>query len=84
MTENPIASVLGDPHKRTTAAQILGQAYVTAHHLMSHNKDKVERLAEALIERREMYGNELVEFLDDLGLETPAVDLRDETAWPKI
>ena len=30
---DPIAGVLGDPSKRTVAAQILGQAYVTAHNV---------------------------------------------------
>ena len=31
--------VLGDPAKRREAAQMLGQAYVAAHHLVVHNRE---------------------------------------------
>ena len=33
--ENPLGAVLGDRDKRRSAAQILGQAYVTAYALMA-------------------------------------------------
>ena len=57
-TENPIAGVLGDRDKRNLAAQILGQAYVSAYNLILHNKDGVEKIADALVERREIFGDE--------------------------
>src|SRR4051812_36489076 len=38
---DPIASVLQDPFKRATAAQILGQAFLTAHEFVRENKGAV-------------------------------------------
>src|SRR5215213_6034687 len=60
MSENPIASVLQDPHKRKLVAQLLGQAYIKAHHLIQYNKDEVEKIAEAVIKQKEIYGDALV------------------------
>jgi cell division protease FtsH len=84
MADNPIASVLSDPHKRKLVAQILGQAYIKAHHLIEFNKESVEKIAETIVERKEIYGDELVKLLDDAKLEIPNVDLTDEKAWPTV
>ena len=81
---DPIAGVLGDPDKRRDAAAILGQAYVRAHHLIEANKDAVEHVAERLVEKREIFGDELLELLDEQKITIPDVDLRDESAWPRI
>jgi ATP-dependent Zn protease len=81
---DPLASVMSSPPKRAAAAQILGQAYLTAHALIEHNKDQVERVAEILMERKELHGDEVVEVLDDVGLRRPEIDLLDEDAWPRI
>jgi cell division protease FtsH len=83
-TADPIAGVLGDPGKRAAASQILGQAYVTAYNLILHNRDKVEQVADILAERRELYGDEVVEVLNRVGLERPEIDLLEESSWPKI
>jgi ATP-dependent Zn protease len=83
-TENPIAGVLGDRDKRNLAAQILGQAYVSAYNLILANKDAVEKIADALVERREIFGDELVNVLDGVGLSKPELDLADEATWPKM
>jgi ATP-dependent Zn protease len=82
--ENPIGGVLGDPDKRKLAAQILGQAYVSAYNLILHNKDAVSRIADELVARHEVFGDELVAILDDAKLEQPAVDLSSEDSWPKM
>jgi ATP-dependent Zn protease len=84
MAENPIGSVLSDPEKRKNAARILGQAYMRAYHLMVHNKAAVERVADELIARKEIYGDELVELLAKQDLKVPEVDYADEKAWPTI
>jgi ATP-dependent Zn protease len=81
---DPIAAVLGDPGKRRAAAQILGQAYITAVCLIRHNREQVLRIAETLIERRELHGDEVVEVLDAAGLQAPAIDVNDESIWPKL
>ena len=83
-TENPIAGVLQDRDKRDLAAQIIGQAYVNAYNLVLHNKDAVSRIADELVERREMFGDELVQVLDRAQLEMPPVDLSKEDSWPKM
>ena len=68
---DPLAGVLGDRDKRAFAAQLLGQAYVTAYALISHNKKAVEQIAEALIEKKELFGDELVEILESAKLKIP-------------
>jgi cell division protease FtsH len=83
-THDPISSVLNDPHKRRTAARILGQAYLKAHHLMDQNREAVDKLANDLIVRREIYGDELLELLRDANLQPPVIDYQDERAWPRI
>ena len=45
---DPISGVLSDPSKRTVAAQILGQAYVTAHNVMKTNRAGIDRIADVL------------------------------------
>jgi ATP-dependent Zn protease len=81
--QNPIAGVLGDPDKRRMAAQLLGQAYVAAYNLVLHNKDAVERIADALVEKRELFGDELLELLDGQQLQLPELDYAKESTWPR-
>jgi ATP-dependent Zn protease len=81
---DPIAGVLGDPTKRALVAQILGQAYVAAHNLIVANRDAVERIADTLTDKREIFGDELLELLDGAGIRIPAVDLAHEASWPPI
>jgi ATP-dependent Zn protease len=84
LAHDPLDSVLGDQDKRRSVAILLGQAYVTAYNLVAHNKEKVEQIAEVLVERREMHGDEVVELLDRAKLQVPEIDLLDESAWPKV
>jgi cell division protease FtsH len=81
---DPLAGVLGDPDKRRLAAQLLGQAYVTAYALISHNKKAVEQIADALIEKKELFGDELVEILENAKLKIPTIDLKQAKAWPAV
>ena len=80
-TDNPIGAVLGDREKRRSAAQILGQAYVTAYALMAANKEAIEQIAATLSERKELYGDEVVDLLNSVGLERPEIDLHDDKTW---
>ena len=81
---DPIAGVLGDPAKRTVAAQVIGQAYVTAHNLAILNRDAIERIADALEDKREIMGDELLDLLDSQGIRIPEIDYGDESAWPPL
>ncbi len=62
--QDPVGSVLGDRDKRRAAAQLLGQAYVTAYALIASNREAVERIADALVERKEMHGDEVIDLLE--------------------
>jgi cell division protease FtsH len=75
---------LGDPAKRSLAAQVLGQAYVAAHNLIVHNKQAIENIALSLVDRREIFGDDLLELLDRQKIVIPEVDLGKDEAWPPI
>jgi ATP-dependent Zn protease len=84
MQGDPIAGVLADPGKRAAAAQILGQAYVAAQALIEVNRMEVEAIANTLIERRELHGDEVVALLERHRLTQPEFDLTDDAGWPKL
>ena len=84
MTGDTLGSVLSDPTKRANAAQILGQAYLIAFNFVRANREGVKQVAEVLIEKREMHGDEVVDLLDEVGLVEPAIDLTQERSWPTI
>ncbi len=82
--EDPVSSILRNPDKRRAAAQILGQAYVTAYALMDSNRDGLERIADVLVERRELHGDEVGELLDSVDLRRPQLDLINPDTWPRV
>jgi ATP-dependent Zn protease len=79
-----VSAILGDREKRRAAAQLLGQAYVTAYGLVDNNREQVERIADTLVERKEMHGDEVVDLLNAVGLKRPELDLMDDRTWPKV
>jgi ATP-dependent Zn protease len=81
---DPIGAVLGDQDKRRMVAQLLGQAYVSAHLLVEANRAAVEHIADVLIEQREMHGDEVLDLLEAAGLKQPGVDLTDDRVWPRV
>jgi cell division protease FtsH len=81
---DPMAAVLGDPAKRRMAAQILGQAYITAVCCIRHNREAVAAVAEALVQRKELYGDEVVQLLEAASPTAPAIDILDEEIWPRV
>jgi ATP-dependent Zn protease len=82
MAPDPITSALSDPSKRRAASQIMGQAYVVAHNLAKSNTEALDRIAEVLMERKEIFGDELLDLLDSVGLRIPELDYGDESVWP--
>jgi cell division protease FtsH len=82
--QNPIGAVLGDRDKRRAVSALLGQAYVIAYVTIAANRDRVERIAEELIRRKEMHGDEVVELLDNASLVRPDIDLLEERTWPPV
>jgi cell division protease FtsH len=84
MDSDPIGSVLADPAKRSAAAQIIGQAYLTAVCCVRENREAVAAVAEALVQRKELYGDEVVELLEAADPRAPVIDVLDEAIWPKV
>jgi cell division protease FtsH len=81
---DPVASVLRDHYKTEVAAQFLGQAFVTAYAFVLHNKDKVEQVATAVQDKKEIFGDDLNRLLDSVGLEKPTIDWTKEETWPQM
>ena len=81
---DPIASIMRDPFKNRRVAQILGQAYVTAYNFVRENKEKVDELATVLVDKRELYGDELVELLDGKRFHKPEIDWTKDETWPRM
>jgi hypothetical protein len=48
------------------------------------NRDAVDRIADVLVDRRELHGDEVVRLLDAQGLRIPEVDLTKDDAWPNL
>ena len=51
---------------------------------MATNRDQLEAIAETLIERKEMHGDEVVDLLNSVGLKRPELDLMDDSTWPTV
>jgi ATP-dependent Zn protease len=74
----------GDRAKRMLVGELLGQAYVVAYNTIRQNKAGTEHVADVLVARREIYGDEVVALLDEVRLVKPKIDLLDEASWPTI
>jgi ATP-dependent Zn protease len=83
-TSNWVGEVLSKPEKRRAAAVLLGQAYVYAYSLIATNRAKIEQIAETLVDRKEMHGDEVVDLLDSVDLTRPHIDLADDHTWPTV
>jgi SpoVK/Ycf46/Vps4 family AAA+-type ATPase len=81
---DPIASVLRDPFKAKTAAEFLGRAFATAYAFIVYNKAGVEKIADTVLEKKEIYGDELNRLLDSVQLQKPEIDWSKEDTWPRI
>ena len=81
---DPVASVLGDPFKARLAAEFLGRAFVTAYAFILYNKEAVERIADTVLEKKEIYGDDLNRLLDSAELKKPEIDWMKEESWPQI
>jgi ATP-dependent Zn protease len=83
-SHDPISGVMGDRSKRAMVAQMLGQAYLSAHILIEHNKESVEHIADVVADRKELHGNELLRLLDSAKLKVPEIDLTKDEVWPTV
>lgn len=79
-----LGAVLEDEHKREEAAVFLGHAFMRAYWLILHNKDATETVADAVLEKKELYGDEILDLLNSLNITIPDIDPTDESNWPRI
>jgi ATP-dependent Zn protease len=83
-TGDPTGAVLSDMRKRVFAAQFIGQAFVTAYNLIQANKPQIENVANAVLEKKEIYGDDLVRLLDAQHFVKPDIDWTAEETWPSL
>ena len=84
MSGDVYGAVLSDRDKRRAGARIIGQCYITALACMRHNREQVAEIAEILVQRKELYGDEVTDVLERARLEAPPVDVLDDELWPKL
>lgn len=82
--DDPLAGVLGDSDKRRLVAGLLGQSFVVAYRTVQHNRAGTEFVANALVDRREIYGDDVVTLLEEAALSKPSIDVLDDATWPTI
>jgi ATP-dependent Zn protease len=78
------ANILRSPDKREMAARIVGQAYLIAYKFAEQNRDAISRVADELVERRELNGDEITELMDLLHMKPAVVDYLEERTWPRL
>jgi len=55
---------------------------VAAYALMVTNREAIEKIADTLVERREMHGDEVTDLLNSVGLVRPQINVDDDHTWP--
>jgi hypothetical protein len=76
--------VLNSRDKRPIVAELLGYSYYVAFNTMSQNKAAVEKVANTLVERKEIHGDDVVELLDSVNLKPAKLDYLEERTWPRL
>jgi ATP-dependent Zn protease len=84
LNDDGVSGVLADGGKRRLAAALIGQAFVIAYNTIRHNREGTDYVASRLVSAGELYGDDVVQVLEDARLERPEIDLLDEDAWPVI
>ena len=84
MDADPMQAVVNDPEKRKLVSGLLGQAYVIAYNTIRANKEGTAHVADVLVAKREIYGDDVVTLLDEAELKKPEIDVLDEESWPAI
>ena len=82
--DDGLSGVQGDSGKRALAAALIGQSFVIAYCSIKQNKAGVEMVADRLVAAGELYGDDVVELLEEARLERPDIDVLDEDTWPRI
>jgi hypothetical protein len=84
LNDDGVSGVLSDPGKRALAAGLVGQSFVIAYNSVLQNRAGVELVADRLIAAGELYGDAVVDLLDEAELKQPSIDVLHEATWPRI
>ena len=84
LNDDGVSGVLADRGKQQLAAALIGQSFVIAYNTIRHNREGTDYVASRLVAAGELYGDDVVQLLEDARLERPDIDLLDEDAWPVI
>ncbi|MDQ6749918.1 MAG: AAA family ATPase [Actinomycetota bacterium] len=76
--------VMTDPSKRALAAQIIGQAFIYAYNAMRHNRRALSAIADELVDKRELHGDDVISLLERVRPVKPTVDWLAKETWPKL
>ena len=76
--------VLNSRDKRPIVAELLGYSYYVAYNTMMQNKDAVEKVADVLVERKEIHGDDVVDLLNGVNLKPAEIDYLEERTWPRL
>lgn len=71
MDKDLVSSVIGDPLARTQLEDVLDSARATVRRLLASNRDLVEALRDALLERHELIGEEITGVLEKAVADRP-------------
>jgi hypothetical protein len=55
-----------------------------AYQTVVQNREATARIADELVEKGELYGDDVTSLLDGVGLRKPEIDVLDEAIWPAI
>jgi ATP-dependent Zn protease len=77
--QRPLRSVQAADHRAADRPGVRDRAQ-----LHQAQSDGVEKIADEVVARREIYGDDLVELLQSAKLEQPRVDLMEEASWPVL
>jgi SpoVK/Ycf46/Vps4 family AAA+-type ATPase len=84
LDSNQFAATLIDREKRPLIAGLLGQGFVVAYQTVVQNREATGRIADELVAKGELYGDDVTSLLDGVGLRKPEIDVLDEAIWPAI
>jgi len=65
-------------------ALIVGHAFIVAYNTIRANKISVEKIAQTLVAKKEIYGDELVKLLNSCELFAPEIDYTQDESWPSF
>jgi ATP-dependent Zn protease len=82
LDEGYAGTLRGDKHQM--AARLVGHSYLVTYKFAEQNRDAISRVADELVERRELNGDEITELMNSLHMKPAVVDYLEERTWPRL